>query len=267
VATKVKPSVTSAFLIALTVSSLFLFSSICFARAQGNSQVSGIINADTVWTKVKSPYALTGPLAINNGVTLTIEPGVTVNLGVFYIQVNGTLIAKGTNTDRIYFNSVNGSPNWAIAFNSNSASWNEQTGSGSIIQNTVINTPSTGILVDGVTPKIDSNSITGSYAIGILNGSPVISNNVINGNVGAFPASGYPTLTGNNIKGNIYAGPGSIISKNTILGSRNEIGIYCLGATISDNNIIGFQEGINTVDYVSTIERNLIINNEIGIQV
>jgi len=238
-----------------------------FGTAQAFSEINGIINADTTWTKTNSPYTLTGPVAVNTGVTLTIEPGVTVNLGAFYMQVNGTLVAKGTSTDKIYFNSANGSPNWAIAFNSNSANWNEQTGSGSIIQNTVIATPSTGISIDGVTPKIDSNSITGSYAIGIYNGSPVISNNVITGNIGAFPASGSPTLIGNNIKGNIYAGPGSIISKNTISGSGNEIGIYCLGATISDNNIIGFQEAISTSSYISTIERNLIINNEIGIQV
>ncbi len=86
-----------------------------FGTAQASSETTGIINADTTWTKTNSPYTLTGPVAVNTGVTLTIDPGVTVNLGAFYIQVNGTLVAKGTSTDKIYFNSVNGSPNWAIA--------------------------------------------------------------------------------------------------------------------------------------------------------
>jgi hypothetical protein len=43
-------------------------------------------------------------VAVNNGVTLTIEPGVTVNLNSFYIRVNGTLTARGTDNDKISFN-------------------------------------------------------------------------------------------------------------------------------------------------------------------
>ena len=175
------------------------------------------------------------------------------------------MFAQGTTAEKIYFNGGGSPPNWAIIFNANGVSWNEQTQSGSIIENAVIDTPFTGISIDNVTPKIDSNSITGFYAVEVLKGSPVISNNLINGRVSLH--SGTPTLSENRITGSISASQGATISKNTVLGSGDGTGIYCFGATISGNIIAGFQEGISTSNGVSTIDKNLIVNNAIGIQV
>jgi hypothetical protein len=263
-----RKSMLIAFLIAFMITGLAFVGSVHFGAAQSGTSFSGIISSDAIWTKASNPYTLTGPVAVNTGITLTIEPGVTVNLATYYIQVNGTLVAKGTSTDKIYFNGGSSSPNWAITFTPKSTSWNKQTGSGSIIENAVIDTPSTGVSIDNVTPKIDSNSITGFYAVEVWDGSPVISNNVINGEVGVHN-NGSPTITGNTITGTIAAfGTGTtVISKNTILGSGDETGISCLNAIISDNIIVGFQEGVSTSDGVSTIEGNLIINNAIGIQI
>jgi len=102
-----------------------------FFTVQASNDIIGIITSDTTWTKAGSPYTLKGPTAVNTGVTLTIEPGVTVNLNKYYIQVNGTLTAKGADNDKIYFN------DGQVIFTSVSNGWNEQTGSGSIIQNAV----------------------------------------------------------------------------------------------------------------------------------
>ena len=57
--------------------------------------VSGTLTSDVTWTKANSPYNFTGTVFVASGVTLTIEPGVTVNLGNYFLHVNGTLIAKG----------------------------------------------------------------------------------------------------------------------------------------------------------------------------
>ncbi len=72
-----------------------------FGVGQTGTPVIGILTTDATWNKTNSPYTLTGPVAINSGVTLIIEPGVQVELNSFYIQVNGTLIANGTTTEKI----------------------------------------------------------------------------------------------------------------------------------------------------------------------
>src|SRR3990172_12434736 len=66
-------------------------------RAAGATLVSGPISTDTTWTLAGSPYRLTGNVTISAGVTLTVDPGVTVDLGsdVKDIDVNGTLTGDG----------------------------------------------------------------------------------------------------------------------------------------------------------------------------
>lgn len=144
---------------------------------QAYTDVNGVINSDKTWTKANSPYSLTGPVAVNSGVTLTIEAGTAVNLNDYYIQVNGTLIAKGTSTNLINFNGG------GITFTSASKSWNEQTGSGCIIENAQFypttdaygNTRSTNIVtIEGVSPKITSNF---NVTVIVKGGTPIISQN------------------------------------------------------------------------------------------
>ena len=51
-----------------------------------------------------SPYVVTGDLYVNNGQTLTIEPGVEVRFyGDYFFYVYGSFIAEGTEEDSIYF--------------------------------------------------------------------------------------------------------------------------------------------------------------------
>ena len=88
-------------LVAMAVSGLIFVGGLQLALA---TNVSSIIASDTTWTKANSPYNLVGNVLVNNGVTLTIEPGVTVNLNSYYIMVNGTLTARGTSDDQIRFN-------------------------------------------------------------------------------------------------------------------------------------------------------------------
>ena len=50
-----------------------------------------------------SPIIFNGTVTVGNGVTLTIDPGVTVNLGIYSLQVGGTLIATGDVDNKILF--------------------------------------------------------------------------------------------------------------------------------------------------------------------
>jgi len=92
-----------------------------FDVVYGATEVTGVIGSDTTWTLENSPYNITGPVLVSNGVTLTIESGVTVNFMdySYYIQVEGTLVAKGEGVNHIYFNT--GKNIW---FTKDSVGWN-----------------------------------------------------------------------------------------------------------------------------------------------
>ncbi len=53
--------------------------------------VGGTLTADTEWTQAESPINFNGTVTVGNNVNLTIDPGVTVNLGMYALFVSGTL--------------------------------------------------------------------------------------------------------------------------------------------------------------------------------
>lgn len=74
------------------------------STASGSTEVGGPISADTIWPLANSPYIVTKGVLIDHDVTLTIEAGVEIkiNQGLGF-RVDGTLIAKGTEDQRITF--------------------------------------------------------------------------------------------------------------------------------------------------------------------
>jgi len=76
------------------------------AKASTGTNVSGIIKQDTTWTLEGSPYYLTGDIQIANGVTLTVEPGVTIEGNNNRIRVFGNFEAIGSPNSKITFNEV-----------------------------------------------------------------------------------------------------------------------------------------------------------------
>jgi predicted outer membrane repeat protein len=65
------------------------------------------------WVAAGSPYLIQGDIIINNGSTLTIEPGVAVNFqGRYLFTVNGELQAVGTEVDSINFFAANTVTGW-----------------------------------------------------------------------------------------------------------------------------------------------------------
>ena len=68
--------------------------------------VTSNISKDTTWTATGSPYIITvGSLKINQGITLTIEPGVVIKIRIS-INIEGTLNAIGSETKPIIFTSL-----------------------------------------------------------------------------------------------------------------------------------------------------------------
>jgi len=80
------------------------------ARPQrpATTDVGGHITADTTWTLANSPYVATNRVWVDEGVTLTIEPGVVVKFERTYASliVRGSLVAEGTPGHPIVFTSI-----------------------------------------------------------------------------------------------------------------------------------------------------------------
>ena len=286
----------------IVISSLILIDFIPFGLAQTGTNENGIISSDTTWNQTGSPYSFTGPVAVNQGVTLTIEAGVTVDIGNYYMQVNGTLSAKGTSANLIYFNggSLNG-----MTFTSLSNGWNEQEGTGNIIQNAIINPPigaSSSIKLDhdnfmGALTVGNSSSITNSkIEAGVeVSDEALLSNNAISGAItpplpngltvsilGSSAPDSAPTITNNQIKSEssnigISCFGCAVVTNNTVTGGEDGMLIYPATASgypiIDENTVVSNLEGIiiraSGVSASSSplIQHNLITNNRVGISV
>jgi hypothetical protein len=197
-----------------------------------------------------SPYNLTGNVLVNNGAILFIQAGTTVNLGSYYLEVNGTLQAIGYGANSITFNGGQ------ITFTQYSTNWNESSSAGCIIQNANL----TSDLTLSNSAKISSNSIYGQITTSDYTNEyaeSIISNNIIEGGV---------VLEGQDL-----------VLNNTILNQG--ITIWSTNATVSDNIISGSSAGIT--DYTdfwdnsnpdawnnctALIQSNLILNNSYGIE-
>jgi hypothetical protein len=263
-----KQPLLSVFFTAILIGGLVLASAMHFGTVHAFTNVGGTISSNTTWTKANSPYNLLGPTLVSSGVTLTIDAGATVNLNTYYLQIDGTLRAIGTSTDPVYINSsaVNAGQ---IKFTASSTSWNEQSGSGCIIENAVIN--QTVISTTNCSVKISSNTFNDNADMMHENvavatsgiGSSTISNN--NFVASGLEISDSSTVSNNVIQGGIGLDAGSpLVSKNTISGGSSyfwigrsfdrdydTLVIYCSahvsGNTIDGDTIISCYESISPV--------------------
>ncbi|MEM7372605.1 MAG: T9SS type A sorting domain-containing protein [Bacteroidota bacterium] len=72
------------------------------------TQITNDISSNTTWDLVGSPYQIMNDIAIDSGITLTINPGVHILCHTnIRITVNGSISAIGTATDSIYIRSMN----------------------------------------------------------------------------------------------------------------------------------------------------------------
>lgn len=268
----------------------------------GQTNVSGLISSDTKWTKTGSPYIVTGNMAVDQGITLTIDPGVRVKFnGLYYIYIDGSLKATGLITDSIYFTSNNLTPsigNW-VGIKFRSTSINSlidychidfaQTaisidGASPIISHSLIKKNSTGINISWNTgyPKILNNIITYNSTSGIMGGSyvgtDVIGNEISHNDSGISTGAWSFKVNNNNICYNnqginfSLGGGGSIneMSGNTIHHNTN-YGLYLFGYPLSIYTPLRYNQityngvGIYCKDFQGTISNNDIAQNGTGI--
>jgi len=243
------------------------------------SPLGGNITQNSKLTLTNSPYIVTETIQVLEGVTLEIEPGVTVkferNTG---INVGGMLKAIGTKSKVITFTSNNGNPSardWnEINFTdlSNDAIVSDTTYvSGSIIENCKIEYAYRGIWINNSSPFISSiffthneNSLMLSYG-----NSVIINNTIINSNKAVYLHGSSPTIFNNTITDNIEAfeiGAGSSpnISKNIIKDNENGFSICCYAnPTIQYNNILNNGENGETL-WLSQVSDIIATNNYWG---
>ncbi len=192
-----------------------------------SGELSGTLSIDN------SPYFVDGNILITNENTLTIEPGVELFFtGNYSFEIQGSLIAEGTENDSIKFICYSGT-NWqGIDLKDNSNA------NASISHSLIKNSNSSGIYCG-------------------WNSTATITNNIIANNSASYG-------------GGIYCGNNSttVITNNKIINNSasNGAGIYCYSNATITNNIIAN----NSADYSgggiscrsnATITNNMIANN------
>ncbi len=251
------------------VTSLFLV-----VNVRASTSVSGTITQDTTWTHANSPYILTGSVTVNPGVTLTIEPGTTVDLSSYSLMIGGTLNAVGTGDNKIIFQTSYTFYSIRVQFSSTSTSWSSSSSTGCIVDNAIFN--SVIISVSNSSPKISNNYFTNNQltSLSVSGGSPLIVNNAFDTRATCITISngylGFPVISGNFIKssgaGNygVNCGNNVFFSDNNVTGCY--VGIYITGnATITRNLVTSNTFGLSTPVSTATIESNTFTNNTIGI--
>ena len=269
-------------LLSASLASLFLVSGLNMGLAQAQTPVSGVIKQDTTWTKGGSPYVFTGAVGVPAGVTLTVEAGAVVDLGVYYLQVNGTLNVKGTPTEKVTLTSnehqtsgppldgynnapIGGNRNIVIAYdnptcNIENAMLNYTSIYGASLFSKAKLTVSNSDLLSSDVSIRGSTSLTGSYVTGVVtlsDGASTVTNNIllkgiyVTGYVEGVPYTGAFLVSGNNIT------------------NPNGMALNAAGSgTIKDNIIWGSGRGITQEDNTvlsASIQDNLILNNKFGV--
>jgi parallel beta-helix repeat protein len=269
------------FLLSATLASVALVMDLDLGLAQAPIEVNGILTQDTTWNKRDSPYFFTCAVGVPQGVTLTIKAGVIVDIGSYYLEVNGTLNVEGTETEPATLmadeNSyglaigwidtvpaLNGHNNIVIAFGNPTCTFNN-----TVLKNTSLFGQGT---TSSVTIALNNCSLINS-AINIW-GKTSITNSHL---AAAVTVRGPATLTNNTFDSGLVISSGSsdslcfgdfTVYQNTIT-NPNDTALETYGTgTINDNVIWGSNYGITQQDKTTmsaTIERNLIKNNTYGI--
>ncbi len=228
----------------------------------------------------ESPYIVTGNVLINEGASLTIEPGVIVKFESGYsLQINGDLIARGTDSQMITFTSNQPSPapgDWGYILFSDTSTDAAFDVDGNYI--------SGSILEYCTVEYAGGSSVSNNGTVRADNAHPYINHCTIQNNTAsgiyAWNLSGVLKITNNNISynsassdgGGIYASGGTIKISNNIISNNNASnrggGIYIsygnatiYSNTISNNTSNNWGAGIGTHTSEIIIRNNHIVHN------
>ena len=185
-------------------------------QENGKTYIFGEITEDTVWTKEKSPYIVTGNITVAEDKILTVEPGAEIRFdGWYQINIKGTLNAVGEKDDYITFTSNWDNPyvgSWRGISLGNSSENN-------IIQYSIIEYADTGIYGNDIPDITLKNSILKNLNRGVEYCTGTVSHNYfVNANT-AFEDPRECEITNNYISGSTRVF--SCTSSETIIHSNN----------------------------------------------
>ena len=246
------------------------------------TNVSGIISSDSTWAVAGSPYIITGGVLVDSGVTLTIEPGVIVKFNAkVSLDIDGTLIARGTKTDEITFTTNSGDYWGYILFRDSStdATYDvygdylngsileycivEYAGDISVSTNGAIHVVNAYPFINYCT--IQNNSSNGIFALNNTGTLKIMNSIIRNNNTGGAGGTagsgggilivgGSAIISNNNISNNAASNGGGIyINSGKLITISNNI--------ISNNTALKRGGGIGNDNGTITISNNIIINN------
>ena len=192
------------------------------------------ISRDTTFTKADSPIDPMRDIIVEKGVTLSIEPGVTVYLthGMYTrlgLHVYGTLKAIGTEAEPIVFTMK--PEGWQIG---GICLYDSTAVEGSVLEYCEILNANSAIVCMGTAPLISHCAISSEFGGIDLYGTPdivpVISHNVIK----------------NCLRGIFTLGPSPIIEYNEIIGIRVGISITKDAKPVIHHNNFLYNSGVCT---------------------
>src|SRR5438093_5612982 len=98
------------------ISATIILAIAVFLTVNGQTNISGGIYSNTIWTLANSPYIIVDTVVVFPGVTLTIQPGVVVKFeNNKRLEVRqAKLVALGLATDSITFTSSSLTPTHGI---------------------------------------------------------------------------------------------------------------------------------------------------------
>jgi parallel beta-helix repeat protein len=285
------------------ISFVILISLISFFDISGENAIagtpkSGTISADEAWTTAGSPYWIEGDIIVSTTATLTINPGVQIRFdGFFKLQVNGNLVAVGTESSSIRITSNRTSPaseDWDVISISSSGhaeiarceisysrnGINIYSSDNIIANNTISFSKEEGIKISWSSNNdISHNNVSGNrYGILLYSSSDnTIESNIVKYNHGdislekgigiKLESSNGNTLEDNEISNNDGSGIELISSSdNSMINndiSSNEAGIYLVSS--SGNQLMGNSLSLNDFGiYVwSSSSNNMVISNRV----
>jgi hypothetical protein len=264
------------------------FNSYCFAE----TNVGGPIRGSAIWTLDKSPYIVKSSVSVVADATLTIEPGVEVKIqGSKAIQIDGTLIARGTADAKITFTPYQKEPlaRWGyILFTDSSVDARldkEKYSGGSILEYCVVEYTNGGdregaVVCDKASPFINYCEIRNNTSSGIrANNSPltISSSTIINNNSvssdhshsggGIYASDNSPltisfsTITNNSASNCYHAGGGICVINSPLTISSSTIANNSASGDYSGNSGTSAGGGIRAINSPLTISSSTIANN------
>lgn len=209
--------------------------------------VSSNITSNTTWVTGKT-YVLTSRVAVTNGATLTIEPGVIVkgevgtgaNATALIIARGSKLMAEGTSSSPIIFTTVADEIQpGQIASPNLDASMNGLWGGLIVLGNAPISADAQAVQIEGI-PASDQN--------GLYGGTNATDNSGVLKYI-SIRHGGANIGEGNEINGLTLGGVGSgtVIENIEVVGNQDD-GIEFFGGTVNVSNAIVLNAGDDAID-------------------